>query len=207
MVSSVSGSSFAGFQSYGAVSATQRHKDMFNRLDADSDGKITLAELKAGRPADGKGPDVQKIMEKADTNGDGAIDETENENFLSKMDAQRPQGPPPGPPPSGGRGKGVNETSDSSTAIFDKLDTNKDGKVSLAELMAAKPDNATEEDTVNLLKTIDTNGDGSIDKSENDAFMKKIQELRDLISQNARGYNNQGQSQVSAVGTVVNAMA
>jgi Ca2+-binding EF-hand superfamily protein len=207
MVSSVSGSSFAGYQGYSTISATQRHKEMFARLDADSDGKITATELQSGRPAGGRGPDVQQILERADTNGDGSIDSTKNESFLSKMDAQRPQGPPPGGPPPGGGGAKESDSSTSSTTIFDKLDTNKDGKVSLAELMAAKPDGASEADTANLMKEIDTNGDGSIDRSENEAFMTKMKELRALLEQNTRAYNSQGQLQASAVGSLVNASA
>jgi Ca2+-binding EF-hand superfamily protein len=208
MVNTVSGSSFAGYQNFSASSVAQRHKEMFQQLDADGDGKITESELKAGRLGNGRGPDVKEVMKQADTNGDGAIDKSENETFLSKMDAQRPSGPPPGPPRSGKGGKeGSDSSSVSSSTIFDELDTNKDGKVSLQELMAAKPDDASETDTVNLMKEIDTNGDGLIDKNENATFMAKMKEMRELLNQQTQIYNRQGQRQVQYAGTVVNASA
>ena len=201
MISSIGGSSTWGASDFTVGSASQRQKAMFDRLDADGDGKITKAELKAAIPAGGKGPSVDDIMSQADTNGDGAIDESENDAFLSKMDARGKAGAPSGPPPQGGGG-----TSDAGK-IFDKLDTNHDGKVSIAELLAAKPNGASESDAQQFLKEVDTNGDGTIDKNENDAFFKKMDDLRKSVMQQGSVYNDRGKQQADIVGSVVNAVA
>ena len=95
MIGNVTNSSGWTSQALNTQSATQRHQEMFAKLDTNGDRKIDASELKAGAPADGRGKDVVTMMKEADTSGDGTIDAAENEAFLSKMDSQaKPSGPP-----------------------------------------------------------------------------------------------------------------
>src|SRR5690348_552856 len=66
--------------------------------------------------------------------------------------------------------------------LFQKLDTNGDGKISKDELGAALANqqssggaNSKGPSLDDLFSRIDTNGDGSIDQSENDAFLSSVQ--------------------------------
>src|SRR5690348_2276544 len=80
---------------------------------------------------------------------------------------------------------GSGNTQDIATArqeLFQKLDTNGDGKISKDELGAALASEQSAGSASSkapslddLFSRIDTNGDGSIDQSENDAFLSSIQ--------------------------------
>jgi Ca2+-binding EF-hand superfamily protein len=215
MVSSVSSnSSLWASQVANANSAAQRHKEMFERLDANSDGKIDTSELKAGLPTQGNGKDAAAIMKEVDTSGDGVIDEGENDAFLTKMESNKkaggppPGAPPAGGPPPGGGGMKSGSSSVSATKIFDKLDTNKDGKVSLQELMAAINTDETESDATDLLKQIDSDSDGSISKDEFNNYLTKLEKQLDTIIQVVQSYSEQGTTQNdSTVGGTVNTLA
>jgi len=82
---------------------------------------------------------AQKFFKKADANGDGKIDETENANQMKKMAAQGgPQsGGAQGAPPAGGgaskAGASGGASSSSSAKVYDAKDANKDGTVSYQE--------------------------------------------------------------------------
>ncbi|MEZ0233077.1 MAG: EF-hand domain-containing protein [Methylophilaceae bacterium] len=60
-----------------------------------------------------------------------------------------------------------------------KADTNKDGKISYDEFRAAQEKRSAEQ-----FKRLDTNGDGFIDKSEQDAMRKRMEEFRDRKQDN-----------------------
>jgi Ca2+-binding EF-hand superfamily protein len=105
--------------------------DMFSSLDADGDGKVTEEEFLAAKPDDVSADQVAALFKTIDTEGSGSI--TENQ-FASFLQSRSPQ--PAGqmqPPPSGG---GSSSAGSSSQEVFDPLDTNKDGVVSAAELLA-----------------------------------------------------------------------
>lgn len=111
-------------------------------LDEDGDGKVTKEELPEG---------MQRILERADTNVDGAIDREEAEKM-----AQRFAGGAPGGAPGGGNPA-------ERIMGFDKDD---DGKVSEDEM----PDWMRER----MLERADTNGDGAIDREEAEAMAKRM---------------------------------
>jgi Ca2+-binding EF-hand superfamily protein len=110
-------------------------KEMFKKLDANSDGGIDKSEFLNGtKKKDGTAnKNAEKIFAEIDSNSDGKIDETENTAAVKKM-AQK--GPPPskpqGPPPGGASGTSTSSTS-SSTNKYNKMDANKDGVVSTQE--------------------------------------------------------------------------
>lgn len=135
--------SFAGVSD--RSSTVQRHQDMFAKLDKNGDQTIDVVELQAGAPADGQGKDAATILKEADTSGDGTIDASENENFLSKLESSgKPSGPKPsGPPPGGAPPRGATGGSkESEDQVYDARDTNRDGVVSLQELLAAEDKDA-----------------------------------------------------------------
>jgi Ca2+-binding EF-hand superfamily protein len=205
MIGSV-GTNTCGLASvFSSISASQRHAQMFKKLDTNGDGKIDAAELQAGAPKDGKSKDAATIMKEVDTSGDGSIDSTENDAFLTKMEAQgNPGVPPPGPKPSGGpQGRPADSSSQDVSAIFDKLDTNKDGVVSLQELMAATGDDGTTSDLNDLFTSIDSNSDGSVTKDELSTFLAKLEEEVATPAKLTQSYNGQGMGTASGIGQSV----
>ncbi len=94
----------------------------FSTLDTDSSGKVSMDEVKAG--AEALGINVPQPPGSGGDDPSGAIG----------------SGPPPGPPPNGPPpSDDASSTSDASSATkktYDKLDTNKDGVVSLQEELA-----------------------------------------------------------------------
>ena len=64
----------------------------------------------------------------------------------------------------------VNSATQRDNEMFQKLDTNGDGKIDASELKSAMPSGV---DTKSLMKQIDSNSDGSIDQSEFNAFLAK----------------------------------
>lgn len=177
MISSISSGSAWSFQSVKALSNTQRHKEMFTKLDTDGDGKVSKAELKAGGPADKKNVDIDSVFTNTDTDNDGYISETENDTLLTKLDSQMKtdgvegKRPPP-PPPGGGKAASASETTDT---IFSKLDTNEDGEVSMEELLAASTGDDESSAITDLLKSADSNSDNTITKDELTSYLTRME--------------------------------
>lgn len=181
------------------VNQTEIMQKMFDRIDHDGDGKITQEEFsesmqkrfeKAGHPSAGK-PDAAAVFESVDSDQDGAINLAE---FKTAMDTLREQhraqpsggaggsGPAQrgGPPPGGMGGAGGPPSAEAAAEeVFDELDTNKDGTVSIEELMASLVEDSeasggTEDslaagqraDLEKLFKAVDADNDGSISKTE-----------------------------------------
>lgn len=152
----------------------QRRKEMFTTLESNGDGGIDLSELKAGAPKDGRGPEAAEILKQADTDGNGTIDEQENDSFLSKMEEHRKAGGmPPGPPPTG-NGESDDSSDASVSAVFDPLDTNKDGKVSLKELLAAAKRSELSDEAEALSKLFGDSDDSSVTKKEFSSLLRSL---------------------------------
>jgi Ca2+-binding EF-hand superfamily protein len=208
MTSAIGSSSGWASQLLNAASASERHASMFKKLDTNGDGKIDASELQAAQPKDGKGKDAAAIMKEADTNGDGSIDSSENDAFLTKLESQRTAngsaqaggtppsgGPPPGGGPHGGGGSKTGSTSSSSSStstVYDVRDTNKDGKVSFEEMLAAL-EKESEQTTV-------TGTDDSSSDSQT-AFLKKLEEQMNRLTQDVQTYSGLGTSSDTALGT------
>ncbi|BEV11853.1 EF-hand domain-containing protein [Asticcacaulis sp. DW145] len=181
--------------SMSASAMSQMHAKMFSKIDANSDGGITLEEMTASASEKTKGrggtEDSAKIAERfarMDSNSDGSVSEEEGLSvFQSQMSSQtmsgmlqaqeggqdRPMGPPPGGAAGGGGGQ--------KPMRFDALDTNQDGTVSLDEMLASSESDETEdtEDTdktarlTELFSKMDADGDGSVTESEKSTFDEK----------------------------------
>jgi len=139
-----------------------------------SDAKTALAELQKNAPkqaSDSSNPMSQKMdaLSKAIDSGDvkAAQDAyADIKQTMSQRAAGRPSGPPPGgAPPSGGAGKtSSTEGGSSSNKTYDKMDANKDGKVSAQEeldylqkqLKTEKADSTAKTETTDSTAKIDS---------------------------------------------------
>jgi Ca2+-binding EF-hand superfamily protein len=163
MVSGISGSNF------GAEAMEAMRQNRFKKIDQDGDGKISKDELKAGMPQNGKGPSVDDIFSKVDTNQDSVIDEAEDKAAFEQMRKNPPPGGPPGAPP---------DASTWATQLFKKADADADGKITMEELSAALPRNTKGLSVDDLLKAMDSDNDSAISKSELETAIQKMMEQR-----------------------------
>lgn len=115
---------------------TEKVEQLFKTLDADGDNKITKAELSNG---------LQQ-MGGADQQADGAV---------GGVDAAASAKPAGGARPSG---SGASESSESDSTSYEAADANKDGTVSLQELVSYQASHPTagapESDAQNSMKAV-----------------------------------------------------
>lgn len=113
------------------------------RADVNGDGKVSLAEFKAGRVA---------MMLRADTNKDGKLSKAEMDAARARRGAKggSPPGGPEDGPPGGGAGQGL-------ARLFPLMDANHDGFLDKAEIgkMAER-----------RFQRMDVDGDGVLSASE-----------------------------------------
>jgi Ca2+-binding EF-hand superfamily protein len=183
----------------------------FSQLDSDGDGSISKSELETVVKSTGGTADEADTIYSAIGGTDTAgISQSQFGDAL-KAGGPPPGGPPPGGPPPGsppdgagpGKARSANDDSGSSTAVFNALDTNKDGTVSAAELTAGLEGSAqssdastTKTDTTKSSDTfasIDTNGDGGVSQDELSSFLKstaqQVQSDQDTLSAFMTGAN------------------
>lgn len=134
--------------------------DLFAKVDSDGSGELSSDELTAlVQKIDGSATDedTQALFGKLDSDGDGSLSQAE-------FDAGRPQHAAAMPPPPRGQaaadsegggaapvsasagGSGAAGAAGSATTVYDELDTNEDGVVSLAERLAGAVKNAQQAD-------------------------------------------------------------
>ncbi|MBL4602440.1 MAG: EF-hand domain-containing protein [Emcibacteraceae bacterium] len=138
-------------------------KEMFSSLDTDGDGSLTQSEMDAGhrkQKNDNQSNilsegmlselfsqlknDAASFFNDADQDGDGNLTFDELETALAAEENEAPAAAPP--PPSGGpSGPPPSDEASSDQQIFDVLDTNQDGTVSLEELLAVSEEDETEQ--------------------------------------------------------------
>ncbi|KAJ8646680.1 hypothetical protein MRB53_008428 [Persea americana] len=125
-------------------------KKVFNRFDANGDGKISATELGDVMRALGSSPtddEIGRMMAEIDADGDGFIDLKEFAAFHG-----------------GGAGDG-RELRDA----FDMYDQDKDGLISASELhrvLKSLGDRCTIEDCSRMIRSVDSDGDGSVNFEE-----------------------------------------
>ena len=190
------GSVGGGMNSY---ALKQMQEELFKAGDKNGDGTISKDELsqvaKSGNNQEGTS--VDDMFSQLDSNSDGAISRLESDAAIAKMGQEmqsqgaRPQGPPPGAPPA----KGGDEPSDSSqdsdaATIFDAMDTNKDGTVSLVELTAAldtsKSDSTSSTDPESLLNNLST----ALESGDISAAREALIALQNEVSSRNNGQGN-----------------
>jgi Ca2+-binding EF-hand superfamily protein len=110
------GQGFAG--RYGGPKGDPR--EMFNRIDANKDGKLSKEEL------------PQQNFAQIDVDGDGFVTP---EEFARRVFGQRPPGAPGTPPAAAGRPNPNNDPDpEFIAALFDRTDSNSDGKLTKDEI-------------------------------------------------------------------------
>ncbi len=107
---------------------------LFQQMDQDGDGKISQSEFQAGlqnlTQNSGASADLSKVFALLDTNQDGVIDQSEQATATQTLaQASLANQPPPGPTP-------VQGSPDLLQALFQRLDKDGDGEVSLSEFQA-----------------------------------------------------------------------
>jgi hypothetical protein len=109
----------------------------FDEMDTDGDGKITAEEMQAH---------ANLRFDTADTNGDGFVDAAELQAHMLAQATARMQ--------------------DRSARMIERLDTDKDGKLSPEEMRSGPRGGDRFE---RMLKRLDTDGDGAISREEMEA--------------------------------------
>ncbi|KAJ4716324.1 Calmodulin-like protein 1 [Melia azedarach] len=126
-------------------------KHVFDKFDANKDGKISQTEYKAILRAIGQAnmiPEVPKIFRVVDLDADGFID------FKEFMEVHK-------------KGGGI-RTMDIQNA-FRTFDTNGDGKISaeeVLEMLRKLGESCSLEDCRKMVRAVDINGDGMVDMDE-----------------------------------------
>jgi Ca2+-binding EF-hand superfamily protein len=135
----------------------QSRQSWLRDFDANKDGAVTRAEFDAGFQAR-RSEHVKQMFAKQDANKDGVISREESAlpaRWFARIDANSDgkltREELSRPPARPGAGAGEHG------GMFNKLDTNSDGKVDSAETQASAEQ---------MLKRLDKNGDGSLDASE-----------------------------------------
>lgn len=157
MLSGISSSSYA------TQDLSAMREKRFKKADADGDGKLTKDELSSTISQNGKGPSVDEIFSKIDTNQDGSIDDSEDQAASEAMQKNRPSGPPP-------------DASEMASKLFKAADADEDGSITQSELTSALSDDSGSLNVEDLFKQTDTDEDGAISKSELEASLKKMME-------------------------------
>ena len=111
------------------------NEDIFTASDTDGSGSVSLEEFSSGEAADKLSTDqLSELFSTIDSDGDGAITETESSDFLDTLKSAMggpggaggpppgggpggPGGPPPGGPPPGGSGSNEASEDEDETAI------------------------------------------------------------------------------------------
>ena len=130
-------------QSNGSAEANQ----MFAKLDSNSDGALSKEEFLAGKPDDVSDDQAENLWNQI---SGGSSEAVSQDDFVTAMQTAA------GAQPASGGGGGSGGDSEKS---YDARDTNKDGVVSLQELMAANSgaDSVSDDDLANLINS-DSNG-------------------------------------------------
>jgi Ca2+-binding EF-hand superfamily protein len=138
---------FMAQQFGGTPPAPPSNEDIFAATDADSSGSISLDEFSSSDAADGMSSDaLSELFSTIDTDGDGAITETESSDFLDSLKSAMgtpPMGPPPGGSPPGTEASSDDSDEDDSTS-----------KLALDLLTAARTAYSTTSSNDDLLSTL-----------------------------------------------------
>ncbi|MCE5340503.1 MAG: EF-hand domain-containing protein [Planctomycetaceae bacterium] len=129
---------------------------LMEKLDTNSDGSLNADEI-----SNAEGDLAEKITG-ADSDEDGSVSLEELIADITKFEGgMRPNMPPP--PPS------EDDAEDMATNIIDELDTNKDGVLSLDEIMAGG-------EKAEKILDADSNGDGQVTEDELVEDITKMQQ-------------------------------
>lgn len=152
-----------------------------------------------------KPPNPTEMFENMDSDGDGAVSETEFTSAMEQVKETEGNRPPPPAGKDGAQAPSIEE-------LFAKIDSDSDGQISLDELKAdfesRKPEQggpppppqggSSGPDLTELFSKLDSDSDGQIGESE----FKKLFEAMDQISQNQQSgttYNSTGGADITSL--------
>lgn len=133
-------------------------KEIFNTLDKDNNGSLTLEEVRTGieKLKDCKDLNFEEVFKSIDTDGSGVINYTE---FLAATMDQK-----------------LYMKEERLYEAFKVFDKDNSGKISAEEIKSIIQDeNMSLDKAKELIKTFDTNGDGEIDYNEFITMMSKAE--------------------------------
>jgi len=132
---------------------------LFKRADSNGDGQLSKDEVSAALPPGRKG-NVDTLFTRLDTNQDGFISEAEN---AAPANRTSHRGAPQNADPA-----------QLAQQIFEKADTDKDGKITATELEQIFKGDHSSDQINNFLKAIDSDGDGAVSQPELEGFLKQL---------------------------------
>lgn len=132
-------------------------KEIFNTLDTNQDGTLTIEEVKTGisKLKDGKDINLEELFYSIDTDGSGVINYTE---FLAATIDQN-----------------VYLKEERLYEAFKALDKDNSGKISSEEVRSIMQGDIDDQKLKELIKIYDTNNDGEIDYNEFIMMMSKTE--------------------------------
>uniref|UniRef100_A0A7N8X2K2 Calcium-binding mitochondrial carrier protein SCaMC-1-like n=1 Tax=Mastacembelus armatus TaxID=205130 RepID=A0A7N8X2K2_9TELE len=132
---------------YCSSPGTERsYQDLFDRLDTNNDGKVDVAELRAGLKAMGifRHGAAQKIVLSGDQNKDGSLDFSEFTKYLKEHEKKL-------------------------RLTFKSLDRNNDGRIDASEIQQSLAElgiHVSREDALKILQSMDIDGTMMVDWNE-----------------------------------------
>ncbi|GAB2301636.1 hypothetical protein Dimus_035667 [Dionaea muscipula] len=137
---------------------------VFNKFDANGDGKISFQELGSLLTALGAGTSKEEViamMKEMDANGDGSVDLKEFSNFNIQSSPTAPA-----PAADGSGAAEINQDLQQAFAVFDK---DKNGLISASELhdvLKKLGEKCSVKDCSRMISSIDVDGDGHVNFDE-----------------------------------------
>lgn len=128
------------------ANSERSYQDLFERLDTNKDGKVDIAELRAGLKAMGifRHGAAQKIVSSGDQNNDGSLDFNEFSKYLKEHEKKL-------------------------RLTFKSLDKNNDGRIDASEIQMSFAElgiHVSEEDAKKILQSMDIDGTMMVDWNE-----------------------------------------
>ncbi|XP_033994035.1 calcium-binding mitochondrial carrier protein SCaMC-1-like [Trematomus bernacchii] len=122
------------------------YQDLFEKLDANKDGRVDVAELRAGLKAMGifRQGAAQKIVSSGDQNNDGSLDFNEFSNYLKEHEKKL-------------------------RLTFKSLDRNNDGRIDASEIQQSLAElglDVSKENALKILQSMDIDGTMMVDWNE-----------------------------------------
>jgi hypothetical protein len=126
---------------------------LFKNADTNSDGGIDKSEFAAIGPGETDDETLDEMFSSIDTDNSGTIDETENDEALSKMGPPPLKGMPPPPPPEE-ETTSADETDASSVNALAAASSKSNSILQILEALKSTDDTESDDPAVNSIKRL-----------------------------------------------------